>query len=113
MRTHKICNNAENKHLTTPMIFTFAFRGHEYWCPVCGYKTGMFVAGVEMQENPEMTALEEAYKERALPFLKYMRSLNGGMKRDENGKLVPANDPKADYEYGKIIALSDLLLVKG
>lgn len=98
--THKICTNPENKHLTTPMIFTFAFRGYEYWCPICGWKTGMLGAKVEMQENTEMILIENAYKERALPFLKYMSSLNGGMVKDENGKLIPANDPKVDYEYG-------------
>ncbi len=107
MAVHKICKDPEDKHGTVPMIFTFAFRGYEYWCPVCGHKIGMFGAADNMQENPEMVALEKAYLDRARPFLKYRSSLAGGMIEDESGKLVPLEAEKVDYEYGQQISIID------
>ena len=106
---HKICRDPENKHVTTPMIFTFAFSRYEYWCPVCGHKIGMFGPAITMQENPKMTALEKAYLERAMPFLKYRSSLSGGMVEDENGRLVPVEAEKVDYEYGQTISIIDAM----
>lgn len=36
------CPQCNEDHATeTPLISTMAFNGYEYWCPFCGYQTGM------------------------------------------------------------------------
>ena len=39
----KVCERHPER--LTPLIWTFAFPGAEYWCPHCGYTGGMFGAG--------------------------------------------------------------------
>ena len=40
----------------TPLIWTFAFMGAEYWCPWCGHIGGMFGAGMSVEATDELAA---------------------------------------------------------
>ncbi len=40
----RICTSHKDE-LRTPLIWTFAFIGAEYWCPYCGKNEGMMGAG--------------------------------------------------------------------
>lgn len=45
----------------TPLIFTFAFNGSEYWCPYCGIKEGMLGAGKRIAATPELEKRHELF----------------------------------------------------
>ena len=61
-------------HKRPPMlIWTFAFRGAEYWCPMCGRTWGMFGVprvdpwrGMKAQHAKNVAATEAYLKARAL-----------------------------------------------
>lgn len=53
----------------TPLIWTFKFRGKEYWCPRCGYTSGMFGAGMNVPITEELKQSLENWKEKAKDFL--------------------------------------------
>lgn len=53
-----------------PLIFTFAFPGAEYWCPFCGYKSGIFGAGEQVPATSELAARYEVYHVAALDYLR-------------------------------------------
>ncbi len=93
------------EHVETPLISTFAFIGQEYWCPVCGYTTGMFGVTKNVASTPELEALLDAYMSRAKPYLRYISSQGSGMEENQNGKLTRFEAKKVDYEYSKIIKL--------
>lgn len=40
----RVCNRCDD-YGETPLIWTFAFNGAEYWCPACGATYGMLGAG--------------------------------------------------------------------
>jgi len=44
-----ICSN--HQEYPTPLIWTFAFNGAEYWCPACGCHEGMLGAGTDVKWN--------------------------------------------------------------
>lgn len=54
----------------TPLLWTFKFVGAEYWCPSCGYTSGMFGAGQDVPATEELKQLKQDWKEKALPYLK-------------------------------------------
>ena len=44
-----------------PMIWTFAFSGHEYYCLMCGYGCGMF-GGKTVEETKELKYKQKLYR---------------------------------------------------
>jgi len=53
----------------TPLIWTFKFIGKEYWCPRCGYTSGMFGAGQNVPITNELKESLKDWKEKAKPYL--------------------------------------------
>ena len=95
----KQINVCPKDHPVTPLIFTFAFNYNEYWCPGCGYLTGMFGHMREMSTSIELIAMHDDLKEKAEPFLQYQSSLRGAKVKDDNGNLVPLVAEKVEGEY--------------
>ena len=57
----KICpDHLENK---TPLLWTFAFIGAEYWCHHCGYTAGMLGAGIDVDSTKELEEKLEKLKQ--------------------------------------------------
>lgn len=54
----------------TPLIWTFKFDGKEYWCPRCGYTSGMLGAGKWAKTTPELLESLRVWTEKALPYLR-------------------------------------------
>jgi len=63
--TIKVCN-CDKK---TPLIWTFKFSGKEYWCPRCGYTSGMFGAGINVPLTLELKQSKVEWEEKAKPYL--------------------------------------------
>ena len=61
----KVCG-CDNK---TPLIWTFKFHGKEFWCPRCGYTSGMFGAGRNIPSTPELEQSRIDWEEKAKPYL--------------------------------------------
>jgi hypothetical protein len=56
----KICPN--HQEYQVPLIWTFAFSGAEFWCPYCGYKSGVLGAGKYIPSTPELQERHRRYK---------------------------------------------------
>ena len=67
MKQMRVCSN----HLTTPtpLIWTFAFNGAEYWCPHCGQNYGMLGVGKRVNPTPELEAKLANDEQRSADFL--------------------------------------------
>ena len=63
--TIKVCEHDKK----TPLIWTFKFDGFEYWCPVCGYKGGMFGAGINVPLTELLKKAKEEWEEKAWAYL--------------------------------------------
>lgn len=63
----RIC--PEHLEYPVPMIFTFAFRYTENWCPYCDLRAGMLGDGISVEETPELKERHEAYKKMVDPYL--------------------------------------------
>ena len=61
----KVCNCDEK----TPLLWTFKFDGAEYWCPRCGYTSGMFGAGIDIESTPELEQSLIDWKGKSKPYL--------------------------------------------
>lgn len=68
-KTIKICPNHQDKE-KTPLIWTFAFIGAEYWCPACSYLSGMLGAGDDVPETKILKNRLKRYKKMARQFLR-------------------------------------------
>ena len=53
----------------TPLLWTFKFPGAEYWCPRCGYVSGMFGAGKNVTETKELIESKKEWKRKANDYL--------------------------------------------
>ena len=95
-KTIKICPNHQDYEV--PLIWTFAFPGAEYWCPYCGYLSGMFGAGEDVEETEELRKRLKAYEKASKKYLK----ANGILCCAEtkyNGKWIPPKDlPSKTYD---------------
>ena len=63
----KICYKHQNYQ--TPLIWTFAFRGAEYWCPYCGFTGGMLGSGIMVNETPKLIKRKKGYEELHKEYL--------------------------------------------
>ena len=64
----QVCPNHMDKELT-PLIWTFAFIGSEYWCPACGYNSGMLGAGKDVKRTKVLENRLARYKVKSKKFL--------------------------------------------
>lgn len=65
----KICSNHQDDE-QTPLIWTFAFNGSEYWCPACGANMGMFGAGENVPWTQELQDRLAQYEKASKRFLR-------------------------------------------
>jgi hypothetical protein len=91
----KICSN--HSEYPVPLIFTFAFRGCEWWCPFCGNRGGFLGTGDNAEETPELTARLEAYEKKADEFLRAFGRQNCVETKHE-GKWVKPGDLPEDVK---------------
>lgn len=64
----RICSSHRDKE-ETPLIFTFAFDGAEYWCPYCGANYGIFGAGDMVKNSKKIENRHEKYKKLSKRYL--------------------------------------------
>ncbi len=62
----KICERHDKQ---VPLIWTFRHPYAEYWCPFCGYKEGMFGAGIDVPITDELKAELVIWKTKAEAYL--------------------------------------------
>jgi hypothetical protein len=66
--TIRICKDHQDE-LQTPLIWTFAFRFNEYWCPYCGKNEGMLGAGEKVKSTPELRNRLISFRKLSEDFL--------------------------------------------
>lgn len=96
MKTIKICEYHQDYQV--PLIWTFAFRGVEYWCPYCGNKSGMLGAGVSVDMTETLKRRLEEYKEKAEQFL-FAQLRTCAIETEHEGAMIrPADLPDSVKE---------------
>jgi hypothetical protein len=61
----KVCECDEK----TPLMWTFKFNGCEYWCPRCGYMSGMFGAGINVPLTTELEKSKKDWEKKSKAYL--------------------------------------------
>lgn len=89
-KTIKICYNHQDKE-QTPLIWTFAFPGAEYWCPYCGNQTGMLGGGDDVGYTKELSERLKHYTKLSKDYLKARGSMIAAAIR-YRGKWVQFED---------------------
>ena len=64
----KICSGHQD--YKTPLIWTFAFTGAEYWCPACGYLGGMLGSGKNVPVTKVLVNRLNKYKKESKAYLR-------------------------------------------
>ena len=97
----KICRNHQDKE-KTPLIFTFAFPGAEYWCPSCGSNEGMLGAGEDVEITNKLKNRLKKYKKESRPFLSAIAMTSGAERKGKDGKYRGFLEcPKQTQSYWK------------
>lgn len=62
-----ICD--EHKESQTPLIWTFAFNGYEYWCPFCFKTFGMLDSHIDVPRTESLEKKYSFYKDKTKKYL--------------------------------------------
>jgi hypothetical protein len=93
----KVCTSHQDE-LVTPLIWTFAFSGAEYWCPYCGKNGGMFGAGEEVESTAKLRNRLKRFEKLSKDFL-YANSVHvcATMSWD-GGRITPDKLPQHEKD---------------
>ena len=90
-KTIKVCSN--HSDYVVPLIWTFAFPRKEYWCPYCGYTSGMFGAGENVASSQELEERLKHYTEKTREFRSAASMVvGGGRRKKDDGSLYSLID---------------------
>lgn len=97
----------------TPLIWTFAFPGAEYWCPYCGYHSGMFGAGEWIPSTLELEGIAMGDEAAARPYLAAYSFLSCSEMLYNRQWIFPDQLPQQEKEkYIAIIAAWEYPILK-
>lgn len=97
MKEIKICDSHLDE-LKTPLIFTFAFIGAEFWCPYCGKISGMMGAGKNVKSTARLRNRLRRFNKLSKDYLR-SKSLLVCSETLWNGKWIkPSEIPKEEIE---------------
>ena len=69
---------------TVPLIWTFAFPKREYWCPFCGWGSGMYADYAEENKTDTLDRRLAAFEKFSKEYLSAQAlTLGAGVKRDD------------------------------
>lgn len=101
MSTIKICSNHEEYQV--PLLWTFAFRGAEFWCPFCGRSEGMLGAGEDVEETEDLIKRREIYKTRTAVYLDAIGTEICASLMYEGERISPEELPQEEKDRLSII----------
>jgi hypothetical protein len=88
-----------------PVVWTFAFDGYEYYCLMCGNKTGMLGGKNDVKSTPELRAWRTMI-ERLWKVLRQNHIGNGRYRKDKCKKCANEDHgkhfSKSEIEKGKV-----------
>jgi len=88
-----------HRERTTQLIWTFAFPYKEFWCPACGYTSGMMGAGGNTQWSYRIHDRFIADKKRSRRFLDAMGTLNCSHFKYKGEYITPKEMPDKLRKY--------------
>ncbi len=97
-QTIKICSCHQEQ---VPLIWTFAFPGAEYWCPACGYTSGMFGAGENVSETPDLVVSKAKWVEISNDYLTAKSRLGCHSLEWDGKRISPSELPEEEIERCK------------
>ncbi len=93
----RICTSHQDE-LRTPLIFTFAFDGAEYWCPYCGKNEGMMGAGEKVKSTAILRIRLRRFKKLSEDFLDAKCSLVCSSMMWEGKRITPDQLPQEEKD---------------
>jgi len=102
MGTIKICKNHQEEQ-KTPLIWTFAFNGSEYWCPYCGFQGGMLGSGDNVVRTKELEDRLETSQTKSKDFLRATSTAACDSLLYEGKRITPEELPDQIKEQNKRI----------
>lgn len=97
----RVCE--DHPDYVVPLLWTFAFIGAEYWCPYCGYKSGMLGAGIEVEETSILEERRQKYKESSKMFLRAMGRQIAVYTEYKGQRIKPSELPGDEKEKDQAI----------
>jgi len=92
MSNMRVCPNHRDEY-ETPLLWTFAFHGKEWWCPYCGWTTGTFFSDHSDKVAQPTEEQERRHRLYKVASEDYLRSLHrGGPEEWEYGRQAEALD---------------------
>ena len=92
----KICS--DHQEYQVPLIYTFAWNYHEYWCPYCDCHEGMLGAGENVDETGELKKRLELYKEATKEYRDARGTLICSETQWKGEWIKPSELPKEEIE---------------
>lgn len=94
----KICYGHQDEQ-QTPLIWTFAFNGAEYWCPYCGASTGMLGGGDDVPWTWRLHHRYLKYKKASRKYLNAHSILCSSYFRYKGKNIKPEEMPPTLRKY--------------
>lgn len=93
----RVCPNHQDKE-PVPLVFTMAFPYKEYWCPGCGYTSGMLGAGDIIKRNKEIDDREGHWKDLGKDYLSAVGARNCESLMFEGERMTYDELPEAEKQ---------------
>ena len=90
----------------TPLLYTFAFRGAEFWCPYCGALEDIF-GGERVQRSDALAAQEAKYLDLAKPYLRARASRDPSARIKVGEEFIPSGEIPEAMKIENEKALAD------
>ena len=98
----KVCDSTvHGKQI--PLLWTFAFPGCEYWCPVCSIAGGMFGTGKWVKSTPILEQRLDTLKGLTNEYLKARGTLVADRIEVEGKMLSREEVPPEVYEKARAV----------
>lgn len=92
-----ICTSHQDE-LRTPLIYTYAFSGSEYWCPYCGKNEGMMGAGESVKSTAILRNRYRRFKKLSKDFLDAQSSMVCSSMMYQGKRITPDQLPQEEKD---------------
>ncbi len=82
MKDHKKVPVHDHGGYIVPLLWTFSFPHHEWWCPYCGNNYPMFSSNRKVEETPALKEQAKQYRKLTRNYLAAVGMIKGRARRE-------------------------------